>query len=162
SNTDGGRNGPYIENRDIGPTRPEQGMLTRAEIKILSGGLLDQSYIAGLSGAELRILRNVIYARHGWRFDSQDLQRYFASKPWYRVRSEYTDKDLTSNDRENLNIILNAEKGGADGGSASGNVSGAEKEIQATLDGWAAALRAHDLDRQMSYYTSTLDVYYRR
>lgn len=39
--------------------------------------------IAGLSKAERRILRNAIYAMHGRKFKSADLQQYFSQYSWY-------------------------------------------------------------------------------
>jgi serine/threonine-protein kinase len=33
---------------------------------------------------ELDVMRNEIYARHGRRFNRQDLQRHFEQQPWYR------------------------------------------------------------------------------
>jgi ketosteroid isomerase-like protein len=36
------------------------------------------------------------------------------------------------------------------------------REVEDTLNGWAAAARGHDLDAQMSYYADSLDTYFRR
>lgn len=51
---------------------------------------------------ELRIMRNWIYARHGYIFKSQDLSDYFSKFPWYHP----TSKDVTSqfNKIEQANI----------------------------------------------------------
>ena len=45
--------------------------------------LLTNSDIAGLSLQEINYAKNEIYARHGRRFKSQELQNYFNSKSWY-------------------------------------------------------------------------------
>lgn len=37
-----------------------------------------------MAAADIRIARNEIYARHGRKFDSEDLQSYFNSKSWYK------------------------------------------------------------------------------
>lgn len=42
------------------------------------------------------------------------------------------------------------------------NTAELKQEVFGTLDGWAAASRAHDLDAHMSYYAQTLDTYYKR
>ncbi|HEY6186531.1 MAG TPA: YARHG domain-containing protein [Pyrinomonadaceae bacterium] len=81
----------------------------RAEAKILRGQSIVQSDIAGLSRAELRRLRNTVYARHGRIFERMELQQYFDGRPWYKKRSDYTDDDLTPIDRDNINFIRAAE-----------------------------------------------------
>ncbi len=66
----------------------------------------------GLTKAELRIARNEIYARHGRRFDSQDLQEYFYGKSWYKgtVDPEDFDPDeLNQTEAENIAVIEEAE-----------------------------------------------------
>jgi hypothetical protein len=40
----------------------------------------------GKSPWELDVMRNEIYARHGRRFQRDDLQRYFDRQPWYQGR----------------------------------------------------------------------------
>ncbi|MBP5498372.1 MAG: YARHG domain-containing protein [Muribaculaceae bacterium] len=65
--------------------------------------LLNDRQFRGMSLYALRIMRNSIYARHGYSFSSPDLQEYFAGKPWY--------KPAASNDEVHLSFIekLNAE-----------------------------------------------------
>ncbi len=49
---------------------------------------ISNSELSLLTAAELRLLRNAIYARHGYVFRSADLKSYFASKRWYLPRNE--------------------------------------------------------------------------
>jgi serine/threonine protein kinase len=42
------------------------------------------------------------------------------------------------------------------------NTSSVKNEVLVTLNGWAAAARAHDLDAQMSYYADVVDPYFLR
>ena len=81
----------------------EQGYLTPADRMITTADLLDRSK------AELNIMRNEIYARHGKMFSSPDLQDYFSRKPWYREDPAYTDSMLSDIDRENIKIIREYE-----------------------------------------------------
>lgn len=81
----------------------------RVEAKILRGVSVSQSDIAGLSRAELRRLRNTVYARHGRIFERMELQQYFDGRPWYKKRADYTDDDLSPIDRDNINLIRAAE-----------------------------------------------------
>lgn len=50
----------------------------------LASRRLNYNDIAGLSGSERRILRNAIYAMHGYMFRSADLRNYFSQFSWYR------------------------------------------------------------------------------
>ncbi|HKP84525.1 MAG TPA: protein kinase [Blastocatellia bacterium] len=139
------------------PPLPADGK-AKAEAKILNGAVLDKSDIAGVSVSDLRLLRNTVYARHGRVFDSDELQRYFNNRSWYRPRRDYSDSELTDADRANVNFLLSAEGGGAKPADA----SGAQKEVMAALNSWTDAIRAHDLDAYMSHYADTLAAYYRR
>lgn len=40
--------------------------------------------LAGLSSLELLLLRNSIYARHGYKFPREDFAKFFSRQPWYR------------------------------------------------------------------------------
>ena len=66
---------------------------------------VDEGAISGLSKDELKIARNEIYARYGWRFKDQNYQSYFENKAWYL--ESYSgfenpgDKILTDLEKEN-------------------------------------------------------------
>jgi serine/threonine-protein kinase len=131
---------------------------TRVESKILNGDALSAADLAGLNSFDLRLLRNTVYARYGRVFDSPDLQQYFAKRSCYRPRSDYSDSDLTPVDRSNAAIIKSAENGG----TSPADFSAIKKEVEATLNDWASAMNAHDLDAYMSNYADMLDAYYKR
>jgi eukaryotic-like serine/threonine-protein kinase len=83
---------------------------TRAEQKILAGEPLTPEDLRGLSQAQLRILRNTIYARYGRSFETPALQAYFLTRPWYRERSDYNDRMLNATDRANAELIKSHEE----------------------------------------------------
>jgi hypothetical protein len=60
--------------------------------------------------AQLRLLRNGSYARHGYPFRSADLQTYFSTRPDYRPDPGYTDDRLTANDRANIGLAKQRER----------------------------------------------------
>jgi len=91
------------------PESPDN-RLEAVEKKIVQGVVISDADLSGLSRDDLRILRNVIYARHGRRFNSPELQRYFDRRPWYSPRGDYKDTDLTDNDRKNLSLIQKKEQ----------------------------------------------------
>ena len=68
--------------------------------------------IAGKSKRQLRLMRNEIYARHGYRFDS-DLRTHFDQKSWYKPMTT-NGKDLYHNhfsaiERYNVKFIRRYE-----------------------------------------------------
>ncbi len=65
--------------------------------------------LQGKSKAELRVMRNEVYARHGRVFQSADLHDYFAQKPWYSQNPGYSDSMLSGVDKENIRILQEAE-----------------------------------------------------
>jgi serine/threonine protein kinase len=92
------------------PLTPFTGSLSVAEKKILAGAELTGGDIEGIAPAKLRLLRNTVYAYHGRKFDSPDLQKYFSSKDWYQPRDDYQDSMLTASDRKNVDLLVAAEK----------------------------------------------------
>ena len=68
--------------------------------------------LAGLDKATLRLARNEIYARHGRRFNSADLQAYFDSKPWYHgtiAPGDFDNNVLNSFELGNIKLIESLE-----------------------------------------------------
>ena len=60
----------------------------------------------------LRLARNELYARHGRKFDAEDLQEYFLSKAWYSPDIEPGDFDedmLTKVEKYNRDLIASYE-----------------------------------------------------
>ena len=53
----------------------------------LSSHRLTEEDLYGKSNRELEILRNMIYARHGYRFKRDDLYNYFSQFSWYHAET---------------------------------------------------------------------------
>ncbi len=82
--------------------------------KIMDDEIIDVNKAQELSKYELRILRNLIFAKFGYEFRSDDLNLYFYSdnKPYgytFNVSNSFNEDQLSNTDRENLNIILQIE-----------------------------------------------------
>lgn len=74
---------------------------------------LTVSDLEDLTADELRIARNEIYARHGRKFDDEDLQAYFNSKSWYTGTidpDDFTTALLNEYEFENAEFISEYEK----------------------------------------------------
>lgn len=75
--------------------------------------------LSKVNKSDLRIMRNEIYARHGWIFTDKTLQTYFNSQGWYKPAGEVTDKDKIDNsiysamstlEKQNAQFIMDYEK----------------------------------------------------
>ncbi len=73
---------------------------------------MDQRYehLEDATPAELRRLRNEIYARHGRIFQSQDLQEFFSQTTWYKGNPNYSDSQLSDEERRVALTISELEK----------------------------------------------------
>ena len=60
---------------------------------------------------ELKIMRNEIFARHGFIFQTPDMADYFSRQSWYRGTTRDVTKQLTGIERANLIIIKSYEEG---------------------------------------------------
>jgi serine/threonine-protein kinase len=148
-------------NASATPTLAVTDAMQRAEQKIVAGNLLESGDLAGLSAAQLRILRNAVFARYGRVFQSPDLQTYFQGRPWYHPRTDSSEKMLTANDRANADLLKSFEDGGATASApVASDPATARKEVASVLEGWADSLRERDIGAHMSYYADTLDTYY--
>ncbi|MBZ4418806.1 YARHG domain-containing protein [Myxococcus sp. RHSTA-1-4] len=92
-----------------------QNLLMAAAIRSLQGKVPADA-LALLSPAQLRLLRNAVYARHGRVFQAKDLQDFFSREPWYQPDPAYTDARLTAEDQQHLTLIQAAEAKAAKGG----------------------------------------------
>lgn len=52
------------------------------------------------------LARNEIYARHGYVFQTQEIQNYFAAKEWYSPNPSYDGSGLSDVEKANVDAIL--------------------------------------------------------
>ena len=70
--------------------------------------LLNDSDVEGLSLQQINYAKNEIYARHGRKFNSRELQDYFNSKSWYNGTidpDDFTDSMLSSIEQQNVQFL---------------------------------------------------------
>jgi hypothetical protein len=77
------------------------------EVEILNSRWveLDIFSLSQLDNRSLRLLRNMIYARHGYIFSSQDLTIFFRRFNWYNPRFNNVDNLLTDVDKFHIQMI---------------------------------------------------------
>lgn len=75
--------------------------------------------LSQLSPWQLVLMRNEIYARHGWVFHRADVRAHFEQQPWYQPKGTLDNRDaanrqasaeLTPLERQNVKAILQYEQ----------------------------------------------------
>ncbi len=73
---------------------------------------LKESDISDMTAQQLRLARNEIYARHGRKFQDEELQAYFDSQPWYAgfiEPEDFNENVLNDIERENAETLKKEE-----------------------------------------------------
>ena len=71
---------------------------------------LKESDLKNLKKIDLEILRNTIFARHGFSFKTKTVRQFFDSVEWYIPVSTNVDNQLTAIEKENVAILKRFEK----------------------------------------------------
>jgi hypothetical protein len=88
-----------VSSLDISGKPELKGKFTFASTQFMIKGILRY-----FSASDRRLIRNEIFARHGFIFKSEDLKKYFGSQDWYKPQFNDVTDQLT--DLEKLNIRL--------------------------------------------------------
>ncbi|WP_426670542.1 YARHG domain-containing protein [Mucilaginibacter sp. McL0603] len=75
-----------------------------------STDVLTTKYLANLKKADLLIIRNSIFARHGYTFKKPVLSWYFSEQSWYVPISNDVTAELTPIEKQNLKLMAPYEK----------------------------------------------------
>ncbi|MEO8513723.1 MAG: YARHG domain-containing protein [Ignavibacteria bacterium] len=71
--------------------------------------LLTGDDVSNMSGWDLKIMRNEIFARHGYIFKSEEMRSYFSYEKWYTPRYENVDDMITDVEKKNIELIKRYE-----------------------------------------------------
>lgn len=63
-----------------------------------------------LPKAQIRYLRNMIYARHGYVFKSEDLKEIFENFSWYKANPNFKEEDLNKEEKRYIEQLSKREK----------------------------------------------------
>lgn len=75
-----------------------------------SGRYLTSADLYGRSQWDLKIMRNEIFARHGYIFQTDEMREYFRNKSWYTPKYYDVNDMLTNVEKENIALIKKYEK----------------------------------------------------
>lgn len=77
---------------------------------------LTETDVRGMTAQQLNYAKNEIYARHGRKFDSPELQNFFDSKSWYtgiyspkEFDTNYSNRLLSSIEKKNAEFLAEKE-----------------------------------------------------
>jgi len=65
--------------------------------------------VAGLSLDDLKFLRGIVFGRHGRIFKDAEIKEYLEKQPWYKPDSGFQNSMLNDTERQNLDVIRDAE-----------------------------------------------------
>lgn len=71
--------------------------------------LLTESDLQGCSKRDLKIMRNWIFAKHGYRFKTADMREFFEQFSWYEGRYDDVTNMLSDTERSNVEFIKRHE-----------------------------------------------------
>lgn len=94
---------------DRTPARETTGKTVPGKYPEGSMRLLNADDVAGKSSWELKIMKNEIYARHGYIFKSPELKGYFESQTWYRPIYDDVSDMISNVEKENAAFIKGYE-----------------------------------------------------
>lgn len=75
-----------------------------------SNTLLEKSTVENLSKGDLLIIRNTIYARHGYSFKNRPLRVFFDAQSWYIPVHADIKSDFTEIEKTNIKLLMKYEK----------------------------------------------------
>lgn len=76
-----------------------------------SSRYLSEGDLAYKSCFELQVMRNEIFARHGYIFKTDDMRSYFSQQSWYRPRAADVSGELSAVEKSNAQVIKQYESG---------------------------------------------------
>src|ERR1043166_7134719 len=70
---------------------------------------LTREQVGELELYELKLLRGVVFGRHGRIFKDRDIQGYLKDQPWYKPNQNFSNASLSETERANLDLIRELE-----------------------------------------------------
>jgi YARHG domain len=85
--------------------KPDAGLYPEASLR-----LLKEEDVANYTKSDLRLMRNSIYARHGYSFKMKDMRSQFDKEEWYIPMNTDVRTELTAIEKKNEALIKRFEK----------------------------------------------------
>jgi hypothetical protein len=72
---------------------------------------LKSADVAPLPLEDLKLMRGIVFGRHGRVFKDAEIKNYLESQDWFKATPTFSNDDLNSTERRNLDLIRDAEAG---------------------------------------------------
>jgi hypothetical protein len=109
----------------------QQKIIDQREVSwMIQNYLLDTRYLGRFSKPQLRLMRNEILARHGWKFQSKDLQDHFGQQSWYKPVADNNSIHLSLIEMTNIQLLKSEEAVDDDDRVRYENTEVAEKMVE--------------------------------
>lgn len=108
SNSAASSNNPSNSN-SINSQNDKQDLNVQGRFPFATTRLLEISDLSGLGNKDLKIMRNEIYARHGYIFKTPEMKEYFAAQSWYHGQYADVSSMLSAIEQRNVALIKKYE-----------------------------------------------------
>jgi hypothetical protein len=65
--------------------------------------------LAALGIDDLKLVRGIVFGKHGRVFKDPEIRRFLESRPWYKAAPDFDNSRLNDTERKNLDVIRDAE-----------------------------------------------------
>lgn len=74
-----------------------------------AGKTMTSADIRGLEEYDLKLVRGIVFGKHGRVFKDPEIRRYLESRPWFKADPNFQNSSLNDTERKNLDVIRIAE-----------------------------------------------------
>jgi len=74
-----------------------------------AGAKMAPADVGKLTIEDLKLVRGIVFGKHGRVFKDPEIRRYLESRPWYKADANFSNSSLNDTERHNLDIIRIAE-----------------------------------------------------
>lgn len=74
-----------------------------------AGKNISPADLSALSLDDLKLVRGIVFGKHGRVFKDPDIKRYLDSRPWFKADANFQNSALNDTERQNLDVIRIAE-----------------------------------------------------
>ncbi len=99
----------FIKKDSLRFAKADSNFIKLLKTNATSNHVLTESEIAGIDKRNLKMLRNEIFAKHGYIFKNKQLNDYFLSKTWYHPVSEDVSSKLSTIEKQNADFLKKHE-----------------------------------------------------
>src|SRR5258707_2636689 len=74
-----------------------------------AGRSVSTADMSALALEDLKLVRGIVFGKHGRVFKDSDIKRFLESRPWFKANPDFQNSALNDTERQNLDVIRIAE-----------------------------------------------------